>query len=98
MARYPQQYLEVPQIAVAVLAINTIGYLPITSKGNKWSLTAICLHTSYVFTVLMKEKSAEYIIQVYLSGILAPEGRGVALHSDSRTEFKNKIPVKHVAK
>ena len=34
MARYPQKYLEVQQIPMGVLAIDTIGHLPITSKGS----------------------------------------------------------------
>ena len=59
MARYAQQYVEVPQTPMTVLAMDIIGHLPITSKGNRWDLTAICLHTFYVFTVPMKEMSAE---------------------------------------
>ena len=55
---------------MAVLAIDTIGHLPITSKGNSWALTAICLYTSYVFAILIKEKSAENVGQAYFSGIL----------------------------
>ena len=38
---------------MAVVALDTIGYLPLTSKGNRWALTAICLHTSYVFAIVM---------------------------------------------
>ena len=52
---------------------------------------AICLHTSYIFTVLMKEKSAENVVKVYLSGILAHKGRSVAILSDNCTEFKNEM-------
>ena len=71
MARYPQQHLEVPQIPMAVLAMDTIGCLPIPSKGNRWALTAICLYTSYVLAVSMKEKSVENVVKAYLCGILA---------------------------
>ena len=59
MARYPQQHLQIPQMPMAVLAMNTIGCLPIISKVSRWALTAICLHMSYVFPVVMKEKSTE---------------------------------------
>ena len=59
MARYTQQHLKILQVPIAELAINTIGCLPITSNGNRWDLTEICLHTSYVFAALMKEKSSE---------------------------------------
>ena len=56
---------------MAVLEIDTIDHVPIMSKGNRWALTAICLHTSYVFVILMKEKSAENVTQAYLSSIVA---------------------------
>ena len=64
---------------MAVLAIYTICYLPITSKGNRWALTAICMHMSYMFAILMKEKSAENVVQAYLFGILAHKGASVAV-------------------
>ena len=41
MVRYPQQLLEILQLPM--LAVDTIGHLPIMSKGNRWALTAICL-------------------------------------------------------
>ena len=62
MARYPQQHLEILPLQIVVLAIDTIGHLPVTSEGNRWALTASFLHTSYVFTILMKEKSAEDVV------------------------------------
>ena len=46
MARYPQQHLEIPQLSIAVLAIDTVGCLSITSK---WAFTAFCLHMSCVY-------------------------------------------------
>ena len=70
LTRYPQQHLEVPKVSVAVLAMDTVGDLPITTTGERWVLTVIYLHTSYVFTVSMKEKSAENIVQAYLPNIL----------------------------
>ena len=91
MARYPQQHLEISQLQMAVLAIDMIGHLPISSKGNRWALKAICLHVSYVFVVPIMEKSAENVIQAYLSGILSHKGLSVAILSDNGTEFKNKV-------
>ena len=55
------------------------------------ALTAICLPTSYMFAILMKEKSAEDGVQANLSGILAHKGGGVAILSDNGTVFKNKV-------
>ena len=91
MAKYPQQHLEVLKIPMAVLAMDTIGHLPITSKGNRQALTAICLHTSDVFIIPMKEKFAANVVQAYLSGILAHKGGSVAILSNNGTEFKNKM-------
>ena len=48
------------------------------------------LFTHYVFAILMKEKSAENVVQPYLSGILAHKGGSVTILSGG-TEFKNKV-------
>ena len=65
MAKYPQKHLEIPQISMEVLDIDTIGCLSVTSKGNRWTLTAKCLNMSYAFVVPMKENSAENAVQMY---------------------------------
>ena len=44
-------------------------------------------HIVCVFTVAMKEKSAENVIQVYLSGILALKGSSVAILSPNGIDF-----------
>ena len=49
---------------------------------------AINQYTSYVFTVSMKEKSAENIVQAYSAGILSHKGVSVAILSNNGTEFK----------
>ena len=64
---------------MAVLAIDTIGHLPVTSKGNRWALTAICLQKSYVFMIFVKERSAKNVVQGYFSGILAHKGESVVV-------------------
>ena len=90
MAKYPQ-HLEISQLPMTVLAIDTIGHLPVTSKGNIWALTAIFLLTYYVFAIMMKVKSAENAAQANMSGILAHKGGNVATLSDNGTEFGNKV-------
>ena len=34
MVKYPQQHLEIPHVPMAVLAMDFIGHLPITSRGH----------------------------------------------------------------
>ena len=91
MTNHPQQHLEILQIPMEVLAMDTVSHLPISSKCNRWGLTAICLAMFYMFAVPMKETSAENEVQAYLSGIISCKGGSVAILSDNGTEFKNKV-------
>ena len=65
MAKHQQKHLEIPQTPMAVLAMDTIGHFPVMSKGYRWALTAICLHTSYLFSLPMKENSAKNFVHAY---------------------------------
>ena len=87
IAKYPQKHLEIPQVPIAVLAMKTIGHLQVTSRGHQWALTAICMHTSFVFAILMKEKSAENVVQAYLSGIFGHKRGSRAILSEDDTEL-----------
>ena len=64
MAKYPQQHLEIPQVPMALPIGDNLGYLPDASRGHQWASTVICIHTSYVFTVPMEEKSAENVVHI----------------------------------
>ena len=59
----PQKLLEIPQMPKAVLAIDTKGHSPVTSKGNRWALTALCFHTTYVFMISMRENVKEMLFK-----------------------------------
>ena len=71
--------------------MGTIGHLPISSKGNRWAFTAVFLHMYFVFALLTKEKSAESVVQAYLSGIPANKGGNVAILVDNGTDFQYKV-------
>ena len=66
-----------------------MGHLSVTSTGHQWVSAAIGMHKSCVFTIPMKEKSAENVMQAYLSNIFVHKGGNIAILSDNRTEFKN---------
>ena len=83
----PQKHLEIPQVPVAILVIDTIGCLPVTSRGHQCTLTTLYKHISYVFAIPVKEKSAEKV-QTYLTGIVTHKGGSVAILSDNGTELK----------
>ena len=64
---HPQLHLEIPRFPL----FDTIGKLPTTSPGNRYALTCIDLLTSYVIAVPMLDKTAESVVEAYLSGILS---------------------------
>ena len=70
IAHHPQLHLEIPRVPFACIAVDTICKLPTTSSGNKYALTCIDLLTSYVRAVPMPDKTAESVVEGYLSGIL----------------------------
>ena len=85
---HPQLHLEIPNIPFTCVAIDTIGKLPTTSSGNKCALTCIDLLTSYVIAVPMPDKTAESVVEAYLSGILSRAGASMVCLSDDGSEFK----------
>ena len=56
MTKYAYLHLEIPKMPIAILAMDTIGRLLVTSKGHHYALTAICLHMSFAFAVPLKEE------------------------------------------
>ena len=86
---HPQLHLEIPKIPFPCFAINTIGKLPVTTSGNKYTLTCIDLLNSYLIAVPMPDKTAESMVEAYLSGILSRTCASMVCLSDNRSELKN---------
>ena len=86
---HPQLHLEIPKVPFTCIAINTIGKLPTTSSGNRYALTCIDLLTSYVIVVPMPDKTAESVVEAYLSGILSRTGAAMVCLLDNGSELKN---------
>ena len=86
---HPQLHLEILRIPFTCIPIDTIGKLPTTSSGNKYALTCINLLTSYVIAVPMPDKTADSVIEAYLSGILSRAGSSMVCLSDNGSELKN---------
>ena len=85
----PQLHLGIPKVPFMGIAINTIGKLPVTTAGNKYTVTCIDLLTSYVIVVPMPDKTAESVVEAYLSGILSKTGTSMVCLSDNGSELKN---------
>ena len=85
----PQLHLEIPKVPFACIAINTIGKLPVTTSGNKYTLICIDLLNSYVIAVPILDKTAESMVEAYLSGILSRTGASMVCLADNRSKLKN---------
>ena len=49
------------------ISMDLIGeFYPLSQQGHRYALTVICMHTSYVFCIPLKTKTAEEVIQAYL--------------------------------
>ena len=85
---HPQLHLEIPKVPFTCIAIDTIGKLPTTSSGNKYTLTCIDLLTSYIIAVPIPDKTAESVVEVYLSGILSRARASMVCLLDNGSELK----------
>ena len=75
-----------------LIAIDLIGeFHPTSSKGNGYTLTAICMLTGFTFCIPLKSKNAEYVIKAYIDHICCPFGPSRKILTDNSTEFKNKL-------
>ena len=86
---HPQLHLEIPKVPSTCITIDTIGKLPTTSSGNRYALTCIDLLTSYIIAVPILDKTAESVVEVYLSGILSRARASMVCLSDNGSELKN---------
>ena len=85
----PQLHLEVPKVPFACIAIDTIGKLPTTCKGNNYALTCINLLMSYIIAFSIPTKAAESVVEAYLSGILSRTGASMVCLLVNGSELKN---------
>ena len=64
---------------------------PLSQQGHRYTLTVICMHTSYIFCIPLKTKTAEEVVQAYLCHVYGKFGDSEKILFDNGTEFKNKL-------
>ena len=74
------------------ISMDLIGefHPPSWTRSQVYALTVICMHTSYVFCIPLKTKTAEEV-QVYMWHVYSKFGGSEKILSDNSTEFKNKL-------
>ena len=66
-------------------------FQPLSQQGHRYTLTVICMHTSYVFCIPLKSKTAKEVVQAYLHHVNSMFGGSEKILSDNGTEFKNEL-------
>ena len=72
-----------------VISMNLVSRLSRTSSGHKYALTVICMLTGYMFCISLKTKTAEEIMDKYLTHVAFTFGNSRNILSDNSREFKN---------
>ena len=74
------------------ISMDLIGeFHPPSSKGNRYALTVICMHTGFVFCIPLKTKSAEDVVRAYIDRVYSQLGGSEKVLTYNGTEFKNKL-------
>ena len=74
------------------ISMDLIGeFHPSSSKGNRYTLTVICMHTGYVFCIPLKTKSIGDIVKAYIDKVCCQFGGIQKVLTDNGTEFKDKL-------
>ena len=82
-------HLEIPKIPFAWCAMDCIGPVPATSKGNRHAITFICLLTSYLIMIPLKSKKSDEVSMAYIKEILPKTSCSKFILQDNGMEFKN---------
>ena len=87
--KYESKHLPIPQRPFDGICLDCVGPLARSSRGFKWILTRIDLHSSFLLAVPMKSKSADDVIHTHIESILPRIGPSRYILMNNRMEFKN---------
>ena len=87
--KYESKHLLIPQRPFDGICLDCFGPLERLSRGFKWILTCIDLHSSFLLAMPMKSKSVDDIIHPYIESILPRIGPSKYILMDNGMEFKN---------
>ena len=78
-------------IPMEFISMDLVGRFTRTTSGHEYALTMICMLTGYMFCIPLKMKSAEEIVEKYLTHVTFTFGVSRKILSDNGTEFKNSL-------
>ena len=90
--RYVKGTFEVPEAPMDFISMDLIGkFNPPSSQGNKFTLTVICMLSSWTWCIPIVDKSAPVIVQAYLKNVHHLFGPSQKILSDNSSEFKDQL-------
>ena len=85
------KHFSAPPQLMDFIAMDLIGeFHPDSSKGNRYTLTTVCMLTGFTFCLSIKPKCTEDIVKAYLNHICCIFSPSRKTLTDNGTEFKNK--------
>ena len=85
--KYESKHLPVVHRPFDGICLDCVGPLERTSRGSKWILNCIDLHSSYLLATPVKSKSADNVIHACIESILPRIGPSKFISTDNRMEF-----------
>ena len=64
---------------------------PLSSKENRYALTAVCMITGFTFCIPIKSKKVENVMKAYTDNICCVFGPSKKMLTEYGKEFKNKL-------
>ena len=68
---YVDSNLCIPKLPMSLIVMHLLGEYPETENGNCYALTIICMLTSFVSSIPIKDKKNENVINSYIKYIYA---------------------------
>ena len=86
-----EQFSASPQPMEFITMVLIGEFHLVSSKGNRYALTAVCMLIGFTFCIPIQSKCAEDIVKTYLNHICCIFGPSRKILTDNGTEFKNKL-------
>ena len=72
--------------------MDLIGeFHPLSSQGNRYTLTRVCMLTGFTWRIPIKSKKATDVARVYMQHVYSILGGSTKILTDNGTKFKNKV-------
>ena len=86
VVKYNKLHFEASPALRKFISINLIGeFHPPSSKGNRYALMVICMHTGFVFCIPLKIKSVSDIVKAYIDRVYSQFSGSKKILSDNGT-------------